>query len=75
MNIIFHKFYSITLCTCSSNLTYTAKFFKGHIIVKNSKFTETCINLKYIVQNNIIEVEKLKEAQKSKFLKILCRAP
>jgi hypothetical protein len=51
------------------------KFFKGHIIVKNSEFIETSINLKYIVQNNIIEVEKLKEAQKSKILKILCRAP
>jgi hypothetical protein len=30
--------------------------------------------LKYRVQNNVLEVEKLKEVQKS-FLKILCRAP
>jgi hypothetical protein len=74
MNIVFHKLYSITLCTWNSNLTYTAKFFKWHIIFKNSKFTETCINLKYRVQNNILGVEKLKEVQKSSFLKILCRA-
>jgi hypothetical protein len=33
------------------------KFFKGHIIVKNSKFIKTCINLKYRVKNNVLEVE------------------
>jgi hypothetical protein len=32
------------------------RFFKGHITVKNSKFIQTFINLKYRVQNNIIEV-------------------
>jgi hypothetical protein len=34
------------------------KFFKGHIIAKNSKFVETFIKSKYIVQNNVFVVEK-----------------
>jgi hypothetical protein len=34
---------------------------------------ETCIILKYRVQNNVL-VEKLKEVQNSKILKIVCRA-
>jgi hypothetical protein len=34
------------------------KFFKWHIIAKNSKLIETCINLKYRVKNNVLEVEK-----------------
>jgi hypothetical protein len=41
------------------------KFFKWHIIVKNSKLIETCVNLKYIIPNNVFVVEKLKEVQKS----------
>jgi hypothetical protein len=45
------------------------KFFKLHIIVKNSKLIEICINLKFRVHNNVFVVEKLKEVQKSKFLK------
>jgi hypothetical protein len=40
------------------------KFFKWHIIFKISKLIETCINLKYKVQNNVFVVEKLKEVQK-----------
>jgi hypothetical protein len=35
---------------------------------KNSKLIETCVNLKYIVQNNVFVVEKLKEVQTSNFL-------
>jgi hypothetical protein len=38
-------------------------------MVKNNKFIETCINLKYRVQNNVLGVEKLKEAQKIKIFK------
>jgi hypothetical protein len=49
------------------------KFFKWHINVKNSKLIETCIWLKYRVQNNVFEVEKLKDVQKQ-FKKILWRA-
>jgi hypothetical protein len=45
------------------------KFFKWHIIVKNSKLIETCIWLKCIVQNNVFEVEKLKDVQKTIFWK------
>jgi hypothetical protein len=44
------------------------KYFKWHIIVKNNKFIETCIRLKYRVQNNVFEVEKQKEVQKLNFL-------
>jgi hypothetical protein len=42
------------------------KFFKWHIIVKYSKLIEICI-LKYRVQNNVLEVEKLIEVQKQLF--------
>jgi hypothetical protein len=45
------------------------------IIVKNSKLIETCINLKYGVQSNVLVVEKLKEVQKTNLLEILCRVP
>jgi hypothetical protein len=49
--------------------------FEFDVIVKNSKFIEICIHWKYKVQNNILEVDKLKEVKKINFLKILCRVP
>jgi hypothetical protein len=34
------------------------KFFKWHIIAKNSKWIETCIKFTYRVKDNVFEVEK-----------------
>jgi hypothetical protein len=62
----FHELYSIILCTCSSNLTYSKKNLSMQKIVKNSKMIQMSIKLKYILQSNVFGLEKYKEAKNSK---------